>query len=87
MNTLKIDWQKCLLSSGFCSFHDFEYTCTKNSEKEEIECEIVEFDHETNVYERNDDTDFEIETFDQFPLPFNEFHDISQDSFTDMVNK
>ena len=31
---------------------------SKNSEKEEIECEVVEFDH---VYETNDDTDFKIE--------------------------
>ena len=87
MNTLKIGCQKCLLSSGFCSFHDSEQKCPKNSEKEEIKCEIVEFDHETNVYERNDYTDFKIETVDHFPLPFNEFHDISQDSFKDIVNK
>ena len=28
-----------------------------------------------------------IETVDNFPLPFNEFHDNSQDSFKDMVDK
>ena len=56
----------------------------KNSEKEEIECEVVELDH---VYEKNDDTDFKIETVDNFPLSFNEFYDISQDSFKDMVDK
>ena len=55
----------------------------KNSEKEEIQCEIVELDH---VYKTNDYTDFKIETVDNFPLPFNEFY-ISQDSFKDMVDK
>ena len=53
----------------------------KNTEKKYIECK-VEFDHETNVYKTNDDdTGFKIETVDNFPLPFNEFYDISQDSF------
>ena len=65
-------------------FHDIEFKCSKNSEKEEIECGVTEFDH---VYEANDDTDFKIETVDNFPLPFNEFYDISQDSFKDMVDK
>ena len=74
MNTLKRDLQKCLLSSGFFLFHDIESKCSKNSKKEEIECEVVEFGY---VYETNDDTDFKIETVDNFPLPFNEFYDIS----------
>ena len=84
MNTLKRDLQKCLPSSGFLLFHDIESKCSKNSEKEEIECEVVEFDH---VYETNDDTDFKIEAVDNFSMPFNEIYDISQDSFKDMVHK
>ena len=71
----------------FFLFHDIESKCPKNSEEEEIECEVVEFDHETNVYETNHDTDFKIETVDNFLLPFNEFYDISQDSFKDVVDK
>ena len=39
----------------FFLFHDIESKCPKNSEEEEIECEVVEFDHETNVYETNHD--------------------------------
>ena len=84
MNTLKRDLQKCLPSSGFFLFHDIESKCSKNSEKEEIEYEVVELDH---VYETNDSTDFKIETVDKFPLPFSEFYDISRDSFKDMVVK
>ena len=84
MNTLKRDLQKCLPSSAFSLFHDIESKCSKNCEKEEIECEVVELDH---VYESNHDTDFTIETVDNFPLPFNEFYDISKDSFKDMVDK
>ena len=67
-------------------FHDIESKCQKNSEKEEIECEVVEFDYETNAYETNDDRDFKTETVDNFPSPFNEFY-ISQDSFKDIVAK
>ena len=63
MNKLKRDLQKCLPSSGFFLFHDIELKCLKNSEKEEIECEVVELDH---LYETNDDT----------KLSFNEFYDI-----------
>ena len=40
-----------------------------------------------HVYETNHDTDFKIETVDNFLLPFNEFYDISQDSFKDVVDK
>ena len=40
------------------------------------------FDH---VYEANDDTDLKIETVDNFPKLFHEFHDISQDSFKEKV--
>ena len=50
--------------------------------KEEIECEFVEFGHR---YETNN-TDFRIETANNFPLPFNEFY-VSQDSFKDMVDE
>ena len=60
MNTLKRDLQKRLPSSGYFLFHDIESKCSKNSEKEEIECEVVEFDHETDVYETNDDTDLKL---------------------------
>ena len=56
--------------------------CSKNSENEEIECEVVDVDH---VYEKNNDTDFKIETIDNFSFLFNEFDDISQDSFKNMV--
>ena len=45
---------------------------------------MVRFDH---VFEANDDTDFKIETVDNFPLPFNEFHNISQDSFNEKIDK
>ena len=65
-------------------FHGIEFKSSKNSAKEEIECEVVESDH---VYETNDNIDFKIETVDNFPLPFNEFYDVSQDSFQDRVNK
>ena len=37
--------------------------------------------------ETNDDTDFKIETVDNFLLLFNEFYDVSQDSFKGMVDK
>ena len=84
MNTLKRDLQKCLPSSGFFLFHDIHSKYSKNIEKEEIEFEVVEFDHE---YETNDDTGFKIETVDNFSSPFSEFYDISQDSFKDMVDK
>ena len=83
MNTLKRDLQKCLPSSGSFLFHDIGVQMFKNSEKEEIQCEVVELDH---VYKTNDYTDFKIETVANFPLPFNEFY-ISQDSFKDMVDK
>ena len=63
-------------------FHESKFS--KYSENEEIECEVVEFDH---VYEANDDTDFKIETADNFPLPFDGFYDIPQDYFKDMVDK
>ena len=56
----------------------------KNNKKEKIECEVVEFDH---VCERNDDTDFKIETVDNFLLPFHEFCHTSQDCFKYMVDK
>ena len=56
----------------------------QNNEKEEIECEVVEYDH---VYETNDNTDFKIGTVKNFPLPSNEFHDILQDSFKNKVDK
>ena len=84
MNTLKRDLQKCLPSSGFFLFHDIESKCSKNSEKKEVKCEVVEFDH---VYETNDDADFKSETVDNFSLPLNEFYIISQDTFKDMVDK
>ena len=71
MSTLKRDLQKCSSSSGFLLFNDIKSKYSKNSEKEEIEYEVVELDH---VYETSDDTDFKIETIDNFPLPFNEFY-------------
>ena len=58
-------------------FYDIKFKCSKNNQKEEIECELVEFDH---GYETNDNTDFRIETSNNYPLPFNEFY-ISQNSF------
>ena len=58
----------------FFLFHEIESKCSKNSEKEETVCEVVEFHH---IYETSEDTDFKIETIDKFPLPFNEFYDIS----------
>ena len=82
MNTVNKDIQKCLPSSVFCLFHDIVSKCSKNSKKEEVECEVVEFDH---VCETNDDTDFKIETVDNFPLPFNEFYDSSDNSYKYMI--
>ena len=35
----------------------------------------------------NDDSDFKIETADNFPLSFNSFYDISQESSKYMVDK
>ena len=43
---------------------DGQSKCSENYEKEEIECEAVEFDH---VYETNDDTNFKIKTVDNSP--------------------
>ena len=54
-------------------FHDIESKFSKNSEKEEIEWEVVEFDL---AYETNDVIDF-----------IDEFYDISQDSLKDMADK
>ena len=51
-------------------FHEIQSKCSKHNEKEESECEIVDYDH---VYETNHDTEFKTETVDNFPLPFNEF--------------
>ena len=48
-----------------------------------IWCEVVEFDHGNEAI---DNTDFQIETAVNFPMLFNEFYDISQDSFKDMVD-
>ena len=63
--------------------HDIESKCSKNIEKQEIECEVVEIDH---VYETNEDNGFKIETIDNFTFCFfNEFDNISQDSFKNMV--
>ena len=73
---MKRDLWKCLLSSGFY-FTTLSSKCSKNNQKEEIEYELVEFDH---GYETNDNTDFRIETSNNYPLPFNEFY-ISQNSF------
>ena len=70
MNTLKRDLQKCLPFRGFFLFHEIQSKCSKHNEKEESECEIVDYDH---VYETNHDTEFKSETVDNFPLPFNEF--------------
>ena len=39
-----------------------------------------------HVYETNGNSNFKIETVNNFPLPFNEFC-ISQDSFKDVVDK
>ena len=64
MNTLKGDLQKFLSFSGIL-FHNIKSKCSKNSVKEEIECEVVKFDH---VYETNDDIDFKIETVDNSPF-------------------
>ena len=44
INTLKRDLQKCLPSSGFFLFHDIESKCSKNSEKEQIERDVVKLD-------------------------------------------
>ena len=44
INTLKRDLQKCLPSSGFFLFHDTESKCSKNSEKEQIERDVVKLD-------------------------------------------
>ena len=81
MKTLKRDLQKYLPSSGFFLFHTIESKHSVISEKEETDYEFVEFDY---VYETNHDTDFKIEIVDNFPLPFNKFHDISQDSFDNL---
>ena len=79
------DLQKCLPSSGFFLFHNIQSWCSKIIiKKKEIECEVVEFDH---VSETNADTDFKIGTVNNFPMPFNEFYDISEDSFKNMVDK
>ena len=45
-------------------FYDIKFKCSKNNQKEEIECELVEFDH---GYETNDNTDFRIETSNNYP--------------------
>ena len=37
------DLQNCLLSSGLFLFYDIESKCSRNSEKEEIEYEVVKF--------------------------------------------
>ena len=68
-------------------FHETESKCPKSSEKEETELDVVDFDHEANVYETNDDADFKIETANNCHLTFNELYDISQDSLKDMVDK
>ena len=39
------------------------------------------------MHKTNNDTDFKIETVDNFPLPSKNFYEIWQDTFTDMVNK
>ena len=80
MNILKETFKSVYLPVHFFWFHDIESRCSKNSEREKIECEVVEFDL---AYETNDDKDFKIETIDSFPLPFNELYDIPQDSFKD----
>ena len=71
MNTLKRDLWKCLPSNEFFLVHGIESKCPKNIEKEKIEYEVVEFDHETNVSGTNDDKDFKVETAANFPLSFN----------------
>ena len=63
--------------SGFCLFNNVEFKCSKNSEKVEVNCEVVEFDH---VYETNHDTDLKLKLLIIFPC-------ISQDSFKDMADK
>ena len=73
MNTLKRDHQESFSPSGFLLFQDIQSICSKSNEKEEIKCD--------NAYETNDDTDFKIETVDNFHLSFNEFYDISQGFF------
>ena len=78
MNTLKGDHQKSFSPSGCMLFLDIQSICSKNNKKEEIKYQIVTFD---NAYETNDDTDFKIETVDNFHLSFNEFYDISQGFF------
>ena len=84
MSTLKRDLQSVNLPVDFVIPQRW-VQISKISEKEEIKCQVVEFDH---ACETNDDTDFEFETVDNFPLPFNEFYDISsQDSFKDTVDK
>ena len=45
MNTLKKDLQKFLNSCGLFLFDDVHSKCSENNQKEEIECEVVEFDH------------------------------------------
>ena len=78
MNTLKRDHQKSFSPNGFLLFQDIQSICSKSNEKGEIKCELVTFD---NAYEKNDDTDFKIETVDNFHLSFNEFYDISRGFF------
>ena len=68
LNTLKRDLQICLPSNGCFLLDDIQFKCPKSSEKEGTECEVVEFDH---VYETKDDTEYNIETVDNFPLLFN----------------
>ena len=65
-------------------FHFTQSICSKNDKKEEIECEVAEFEY---GYEKDNNTDFLVETADNFPLTFNEFYNISPDSFKDMASK
>ena len=48
-------------------FHDIESKCPKNSEKEQTECVVVKFDYVC------DDTEFKIESTDNFPLTLTNF--------------
>ena len=41
----------------FFLFHEIQFRCSKNNEKEKIECEVAEFDH---GFEINDSTSFQI---------------------------
>ena len=71
-------------STRFFLFHSIQSKFLKNDEKEATECDVVKFDH---GYKTIGNTDFQVETADNFPLPFNEFINISQDSFIDTVDK